>query len=77
MSVCKRDDGVGEVLVEVAGLQEAGVAEAALVEDVVVVGVFGLQIGIADADGGRRGVMSGWPTAAEMSCGSGRARPRP
>ena len=56
--------GFDRVLVEVAGLKQPGVTEGALVENVVVVGVLRLQVGIADADGAGSLIRaSGLPTA--------------
>src|SRR5947209_3281245 len=49
-----RNNRIGKVFVEVTRLEQAGIIERTLVEDVVIVGVFGLEFGIPDAYGCRR-----------------------
>src|ERR1700751_5579027 len=52
-------DGIGQVLIKVAELEQSGVAETTLVEGVVVVCLLGLQVRISDRDGNRRLVERG------------------
>src|ERR1700732_3332374 len=48
--ILRGDDWVGQIFLEVSRLQKPSVPEAALVKQVVIIGLFGLQVWVAKAD---------------------------